>query len=347
MTLSPTWRVRRLDLWLDPVFDATLLAVPGLQLEVLPHLGDDVRTLAGLQAAHAYHVSAAKDELPRQWFVDTALLAQSPDLLCVSAGGAGYDTVDVAACTQAGIAVVNQAGSNAASVAEHTFALLLALVKRLPESGYKLRHERGFSREDLMGRELDGKTFGIVGLGQIGQRAARLAGAFGMQVIAYDPYLTPDRMAERGARAVDLDALLSQADVVSLHCPLNEETRGLMNQQAFARMQVGSLFISTARGHIHDETALLAALDSGHLAGAGLDVWAVEPPGNDAPLLQCHNVVATHHTAGVSHEGRRKVAASSAAQLIDLLNGQKPRCLLNPEVWPAYLERWARAAKIA
>lgn len=347
MTHSPTWRVRRLDLWLDPVFDATLLAVPGLQLDVLAHRGDDAITRAGLQEAHAYHVSAAKDELPRQWFVDAALLAQSPDLLCVSSGGAGYDTVDVAACTRAGVAVVNQAGANAASVAEHTFALLLALVKRLPESGHKLRHEQGFSREDLMGRELEGQTFGIVGLGQIGQRAARLAAAFGMQVIACDPYLTPEQVIARGARAVDFDTLLAEADVVSLHCPLNDETRGLMSQQAFARMRAGSLFITTARGHIHDERALLAALDSGHLGGAGLDVWAVEPPGNDAPLLQRQNVVASHHTAGVSHEGRRKVAASSSAQLIELLDGQKPRCLLNPEVWPVYLERWARAAKIA
>lgn len=126
-----TARLCRLDLWLNPVFDEIIRATPGVSLSVLPAKGDDARTLAGLKTAHAYHVSAAKDELPRAWFVSAELIAQCPELVCVSSGGAGYDTIDVAACTAAGIAVVNQAGGNAESVAEHTYALLLAVQRRV------------------------------------------------------------------------------------------------------------------------------------------------------------------------------------------------------------------------
>lgn len=202
-------RLCRLDLWLNPVFDEMIGAVPGVSLSVLPARGDDARTLAGLKTAHAYHVSAAKDELPRQWFVTAELIAQCPELVCVSSGGAGYDTVDVAACTAAGIAVVNQAGGNAASVAEHTYALLLAVQRRVVESHNRLRHDAGFSREDLMGHELHGGVIGLVGIGQIGTRVARIAQGFGLRVIAHDPLLDADTIRSRGAEPVALDELLA------------------------------------------------------------------------------------------------------------------------------------------
>lgn len=334
--------IARLDLWVNPIFDALINQQPNLALNVLARQADTPATLAGLASAHAYHVSAAKDELARSWFVTDALLAQCPDLICVSSGGAGYDTVDVPACTRAGVAVVNQAGANAASVAEMTFALLLALVKRLAESGHLLRHAQGFSREDVMGNEIEGNTIGLVGLGEIGRRVARIAEGFGMTVIAYDPLLDAEQIRKRGAEPVDMDALLTRSDVVSLHCPLDDTTRSMMDARAFARMKPGARFISTARGGVHDEAALLDALESGHLSGAGLDVWSTEPPGNDAPLLQRQDVVATHHTGGVTHEGRRKVAQGSAQQIISMLNGQRPPKLLNPEVWPITLDRLAR-----
>lgn len=334
--------VARLDLWVNPIFDTLIAGQSHLALNVLACEADHPATLAGLRTAHAYHVSAAKDELPRSWFVTDALLAQCPDLICVSSGGAGYDTVDVPACTRAGVAVVNQAGANAASVAEMTFALLLALVKRLGESGQLLRHAQGFSREDLMGNEIEGNTIGLVGLGEIGQRVAKIAAGFGMTVLAYDPLLDPQEIERRGAKPVDLDHLLTQSDVVSLHCPLDDTTRSMMDARAFARMKPGARFISTARGGVHDEAALLDALESGHLSGAGLDVWTKEPPGNDAPLLQRKDVVATHHTGGVTHEGRRKVAQGSAQQIIAMLGGVRPPRLLNPEVWPTTLDRLAR-----
>ncbi|CAB3816674.1 Formate dehydrogenase, mitochondrial [Achromobacter animicus] len=336
----PELRVARLDLWIDPVFHETIARDGTLDLRVLPAGGDAV-TAAGLAGAHAYHVSAAKDEVPARWQVSADLLAHCPQLLCVSSGGAGYDTVDVAACTRAGVAVVNQAGANAASVAEMTFALLLSLVKRLGESEAALRAGTAVSREALMGHEIEGRVIGIVGIGEIGRRVARIATGFGMKVIAYDPLLTDAQIAERGAAPVSFDALLEQADIVSLHCPLNTVTRGMVDAAALRRMKRGALFVSTARGGIHEEDALLAALESGHIAGAGLDVWQVEPPPPRSGLLQRPDVAAAFHTGGVTHEGRRKVAQGSATQILDMLAGRKPARLLNPEVWPRFLARLA------
>ncbi|WP_256943358.1 hydroxyacid dehydrogenase [Achromobacter xylosoxidans] len=339
--LPDRMRVVRLDLWIDPAFDAGIGREAALSLEALPAHGDAV-TAAGLACAHAYHVSAAKDEVPARWQVTESLLARCPELLCVSSGGAGYDTVDVAACTRAGVAVVNQAGANAASVAEMTFALLLSLVKRLRESQAALQAGSAASREALMGREIEGRALGIVGIGEIGRRVARIAAGFGMRVVACDPLLPSDEIRARGAEPVSLAQLFEQADVVSLHCPLNDDTRGMIGIEAYARMRPGALFISTARGGIHDEQALLAALQDGRLAGAGLDVWSQEPPLPGHGLLLRSDVVATYHTGGVTHEGRRKVADGSARQIIEMLAGRRPSRLLNPEVWPRFLERLAQ-----
>jgi D-3-phosphoglycerate dehydrogenase len=331
----------RLDLWVHPIFDELVTRSGQATLAVLPAHGDDGRTLDGLRQAHAYHVSAAKDELPRQWFVSHELLRECPGLLCVSSSGAGFDTIDVAACTEAGVPVVNQAGMNADSVAELTFGLLLAVQRRIVASHNRLRTDSGFTRESLMGREIRGTRIGLVGIGQIGSRVARIARGFGMTVCAYDPFLDAATIRERGADPVDLDTLLATADVVSLHCPLNAGTRGMFGAPQYAAMKPGAVLLSTARGGIHDEAALDAALESGHLAGAGLDVWLQEPPGNDAPLLRRENVVGTFHTAGVTHEARRNVARGSAEQLLMMLRGERPPRLLNPEVWPRALERLA------
>lgn len=336
----PGLRVVRLDLWIDPAFDEAIARDGALDLRVLPAGGEAV-TAAGLAGAHAYHVSAAKDEVPARWQVSADLLAHCPQLLCVSSGGAGYDTVDVAACTRAGVAVVNQAGANAASVAEMTFALLLSLVKRLGESEAALRAGTAVSREALMGHEIEGRIIGLVGIGEIGRRVARIATGFGLKVIAYDPLLTDAQIVERGAAPVTFDALLEQADIVSLHCPLNAVTRGMIDAAALRRMKRGALFVSTARGGIHDEDALLAALESGQIAGAGLDVWQVEPPPPRSGLLQRPDVAAAYHTGGVTHEGRRKVAQGSATQIMDMLAGRRPARLLNPDVWPRFLARLA------
>jgi D-3-phosphoglycerate dehydrogenase len=335
-------RVVRSDLWLNPVFDERIARERDLSLGVFPVRGNDAAAWDILSAAHVYHVSAAKDELPKQWFATGALVARCPDLLCVSSSGAGYDTVDVPACTAAGVAVVNQAGGNADSVAEHTLAMLLSLSRHMMQCDRRMRRETGFTREQVMGHEAKGRTIGLVGIGNVGTRVARLARAFGIEVIATDPYVAPEEIERRGARPVTLQQVLEQADFVSLHCPRDASTLKMIDAAAFARMKKGAIFITTARGGIHDEAALVAALQAGHLAGAGVDVWDREPPPLDHPLLAMDNVFATFHNAGVTHEARRNVAAIAAEQIVDLLAGGKPPRLVNPEVWPAYLERRAR-----
>lgn len=340
---APVKRVVRFDFWIDPVYDARLAREEDIALEVAALNADAAAAWAALERAHVYQVSAARNELPQQWQAGDELLARCPQLLAVSSGGAGYDTVDVDACTRAGVAVVNQAGGNSAAVAEMTIGLMLAVSRRIVESDRRLRAERGFSRESLMGHDIGGKTLGIVGIGHIGSKVAALARAFGMRVLAVDPLLPPEEIRARGAEPAELDALVGRADIVSLHCPLDDATRGMFDAKRFAAMKPGALFVSTARGGIHDERALVDALRSGHLAGAGLDVWDAEPPPLDHPLLALPGVVATFHTAGVSHEGRRNVAAMGAEQVVELLRGWRPPRLVNPEVWDRYLARYRDA----
>jgi D-3-phosphoglycerate dehydrogenase len=161
-----------------------------------------------------------------------------------------------------------------------------------------------------------------------------------MRVLAHDPYLTDEEIARRGAEAASFEELIAQSDVVSLHCPRDKSTLRMMDARAFGRMKEGAVFVTTARGGIHDEAALTAALASGHLSGAGLDVWDREPPPLDHPLLALPNVVATFHTAGVSQEARRNMAAIAAEQIVGVLKGGRPPRLVNPEVWPAYAARF-------
>jgi len=335
-------RVARTDLWLHSIFEERLAAEPDIELTICPIAAPAAASLAVLEQTHVFHVSPAKDELPKHMFVNAEFLRRCPQLLMVSSAGAGYDTIDAAACTAAGVALVNQAGGNAVSVAELTIGLMLDVSRRISESDRRLRHERGFTRESVMGFEVAGKTIGLIGMGHIGTRVAALAKAFGMTVLAHDPLLGDDEIARRGAQAVSRDQLLAAADVVSVHCPRDNDTLGMLGEAAFARMKRGAIFISTARGGIHDEAALADALRSRHLGGAGLDVWEPEPPPLDHPLLQMPNVVATYHTAGVTHEARRNVAAIAALQIVGMLRGERPLRLVNPAVWPAYAKRFER-----
>lgn len=337
---GPTKRVVRFNFWYHPAMADRFAREPDFELRTCDLAGPEDAAWAALAEAHAYQISSAKDELPRQWFASTSLLERCPNLLCVSTAGAGYDTVDVPACTRAGVLAVNQAGANAQSVAEHTVAAILDLSRRLTESDRLLRRERGFSREDIMGREVTGKVLGLVGIGHIGRKVARMAAAFDMTVLAVDPYLGPEEIALRGAQPVTLGELLERSDFVSLHCPRDPSTIGMIDAAAFARMKRGAIFVTTARGGIHDEGALADALRSGHLAGAGIDVWDVEPPPLDHPLLSMDNVVASYHTAGVTPEARAAMGSYAADQVIGLLRGGYPPRLLNPEAWPLYAERF-------
>lgn len=296
-----------------------------------------------ISSSHVYCITSARHEVPDEYKVNAALIRRCPDLLAVSTSGAGYDTVDVGACTAAGVLVVNQAGANADAVAEHAVAMMLSLTKNIPQTDKSLRTVRGVDREVFKGWNARGRTVGIVGIGQVGSRFARICGkGIDMRVLACDPYLTAEEVAARGATKVDLPTLLAESRFLSIHCPLNDETRDMIDARALATLPAGSYVITTARGGIVNEDALVDALKRGHIAGAGVDVWVKEPPPLDHPLLKFDNVIASYHTAGVTYDSRRNMADWNAEQVAAILRGERPPRLINPQVWPAYVQRFER-----
>ncbi len=325
----------------DPIYADILGARSDVRLDRLDNESPDHVAAPVLAAAHVYQVGSARDEIARRFHVDAALIARMPDVLVVSTSGVGYDTVDVDACTAAGILVVNQAGGNREAVAEHALGMLIALSKRIPEANLAMRRQRPADRTTLMGNDVFGKTIGIIGLGHVGTRLAELCRLFAMRVLAYDPYLTAAVCAGRGAEKVELAELMARSDYVSINCPLTAETRGMVGAAELALMRPGSFLITTARGHIHDEAALTDALARGQLAGAGLDVWATEPPPCDHPLLKFDNVLVSPHTAGVTRETRRNMGRIAAEQVLDALDGKPVARKVNPQVWPRYAQRFA------
>jgi D-3-phosphoglycerate dehydrogenase / 2-oxoglutarate reductase len=327
----------------NEIYTEILKTRPDVRLDRLENDSPDDVSAPILAAAHAYQIGAARDELAKHFHVDQDLLRRAPNLLIVSSNGAGFDPVDVEACTAAGVLVVNQSGGNANSVAEHALGMLLTLSKRILEADRALRRDPNVNRNALMGTEAQGKTIGIIGLGNVGKRIAELCkGLLHMKVLAYDPYLTATEMAARGGEKVELDDLLRRSDYVSISCPLNKDNRNMIGAREFSLMQPHAYFITTARGFIHDETALADALRNKRIAGAGLDVWAKEPPPRDHPLLQFDNVLASPHTAGVTKEARINMGRIAAEQLLDALDGKRPPRLINPEVWPHYVTRFER-----
>ena len=325
--------------WFDPIAEKILAAQEDIELVRLQYADPADDNWTALSTACGYQVSARTELMP-PWFGDGALLARCPRLLAMSSTGAGYDVIDVAACTAAGVLVVNQSGTNSEPVAEHAIGLILSLSKRIGLTNRALLKGTANDRYAMIGNNIKGKTVGIVGIGQIGRLTAKYANAFDMRVMAYDPYLTAQQIADRGASKVDFATLLAEADFVCVHCPRNAETLGMFGAAEFARMKPNAYFINTARGKIHKEDALLAALQTGQIAGAGIDVFDVEPPAPDHPLLHLDNVVATPHIAGATFETSHDMSKAAAEQWIDLLRGRVPPRLVNPEAWPLYSDRF-------
>ena len=295
-----------------------------------------------LKDAHAYQQVPARDEVPAAFRADQGFLKRCPKLLIVSSNGSGVDTIDLDACTDAGVLVVNQAGGNAEAVTEHTMAMILSLLKRIGESDRLLRRGWSGARTDLLGRNLEGRTVGIIGIGFIGKRMAAICrDVFDCRVLAFDPYVDEEEIVRRKAEPVGLDELLAHAEILSIHCPLTKETSGLIDEDELSRLKDGALVVSTARGGIIDEQALVKALESGKVAGAGLDVWDREPPPSDHPLLAFDTVIASPHTAGVTVDSRATMARYAATQLIELLDGRAPARAVNPEVFGRYRQRFA------
>jgi D-3-phosphoglycerate dehydrogenase len=336
-------RVFYVKRFFHPVFAEILARRPTITLDKLENFTPDDEAAPVLAQAHVFSISSARDELDRKYHADAELFAKTPELLVVSTTGAGYDTVNVQACTEAGILAVNQSGGNREAVAEHVMSVMIALSKRIGETDRVMRRQANMDRNQFMGEDVHGKTIGIVGIGNVGSRIAELArGLFAMRALAYDPYLTADQIAAKGAEKVELDALLRQADFVSVNCPLTQQTRGMIGAREYALMQPGAYFITTARGSIHDEAALAEALGRKAIGGAGLDVWEKEPPPLDNPLLQFDNVIVSPHVAGATHQARRNLAVIAAEQILDILDGKRPPRMLNPEVWPVFARRFER-----
>jgi D-3-phosphoglycerate dehydrogenase / 2-oxoglutarate reductase len=327
-----------------PDYAEALARRPDMRLDKLENESPDDVAAPVLSQAHAYQIGSARDEIAIRFHATAALLARTPNLLMVSTNGVGYDTVNVKDCTQAGVLVLNQAGGNREAVAEHVIGMMLCLAKRIIQVDRAMRRERSLDRNAFMGNDMFGKTIGIIGIGHVGSRIAELCrGLLNMRVLACDPYLSAAEVAARGAEKVELADLLRGADVVSVNCPLSEETHGMIGAPQYALMQPHAYFISAARGFIHDEAALADALAAKKIAGAGLDVWSKEPPPPDHPLLRFDNVLVSPHTAGVTVETRANMARIAAAQTLDALDGKRPPRIVNPEVWPVYAARYEKA----
>jgi D-3-phosphoglycerate dehydrogenase len=325
------------------VYPTVLAKRPDVQLDKLENDSPNDQVEPVLSQAHVYQIGASRQIIAPHFQVDAALLARTPNLIAASSNGAGYDTIDVDACTEAGVAVVNQSGGNKEAVAEHALAMMLTLSKRIVEADRQARTGQPVDRGTYIGRELNGRTVGVLGIGNVGGRLTAICrAAFNMRVLAYDPLLTDEQVRARGAEKVELDELLAQADYVSVHCPLTKQSREMMGAAQFARMKPEAYFISTARGFIHDEDALADALRSKQIAGAGLDVWEDEPPPHDHPLMAFDNVIVSPHVAGSTIEARENMGRIAAEQALEILDGRKPPRLINPEVWPAYRERFER-----
>ncbi|MCY3574183.1 MAG: NAD(P)-binding domain-containing protein [Chloroflexi bacterium] len=278
---------------------------------------------------------------------DATCMERAPKLLIIARTGIGYDKVDIAAASARHIAVVNAPDAPTVSTAEQAIALMFSVARRLKsvESALNAMLENGEARNiwgDYQALELQNKRLGLVGLGRIGGHVSGVARAIGMQVAAYDPYVSDEHFAALGVqRAQSLEALLGEADVVSLHLPLNKATYKLMNARRFAQMKASAVFINVSRGGHVDEAALVAALDSGRLFGAGLDVTDPEPPLAGNPLLGRHNVVITPHVASATIVGKRRLVMHALEQVLQTLRGEVPPHLINPEVWDAVRARWA------
>lgn len=285
---------------------------------------------------------------------DELLAAGAPRLGVVGVASVGTDRVDLAAATRAGVMVVNAPTGNTIAAAEHTMALMLAMLRRVVAADASLR-AGAWDRGRYVGSELRGRTVGIIGLGKIGKAVARRAAAFDARILAADPYLTADQAADASARLVGLPELLLRADVLTVHTPLTAQTKGMLGVAQLDAMKPGAYLLNVARGGIVDEAALAAALRSGHLAGAAVDVYSSEPMAPDNPLRDAPNMVLTPHLGASTAEAQDRVGTEMAEQVIAALDGITPPYAVNAPTVPtdvvpklrAYVELGRRLALLA
>jgi D-3-phosphoglycerate dehydrogenase len=317
-----------------------LRELPGPHLDLLHGAGHSVSypakvvllteddTLAELRGFDAV-IAGSEPYTPR------VLAELAPQLRVIARNGVGYDQIDLPAATRLGIPVTITPAGNHGAVAEHAFALMLAVARRIVTGAVDTKAGHWRRRHAFI--PLRGRVLGIVGLGRIGCSVATRAKAFGMRVLACDQFPNEQFAKECGIELVDLETLLKESDFVTLHAPSTAETRDLINRRTLARMKPGSVLINTARGGLVDEAALHEAIASGHLAGAGLDVLKLEPPPADHPLLALDNVIITPHLAAFDTQAREDMATAAAQNIIDLLAGKWPvGSIVNPDVRAAF-----------
>ncbi len=290
------------------------LSVEGV--EIMRNAGLQVDVKVGLKAPELEAIIPEYDALAVRSAtkVNAALLDRAARLKVVGRAGVGVDNVDLAAATRRGVIVMNTPGGSSTTVAELTLAHMLALARHVAQATASVKAGK-WEKKKFQGRELAGKTLGVVGIGNIGSVVVERCRAMKMRVVAYDPFISDDAAAKLGVAQVPLDELWAQSDVVSLHVPLTEQTRNLVNAQALAKMKRGALLVNCARGGLVDERALADALASGHLGGAALDVFEKEPPPPDHPLFGLGNFICTPHLGASTEEAQSAVAVAIAEQL--------------------------------
>jgi D-3-phosphoglycerate dehydrogenase len=298
---------------LDPAKAALQRIDPELRMAKSPS-ADDI--LAVARDADAVLVTYAK--------LGADLIGQLQKCKAIGRFGMGVDNIDLAAAARAGITVTYVPDYGVREVSDHAMALLLALIRKIPLSNTLVQSGRWEMPAVVPIRRIEGRVLGLVGFGHIGRALAPKAQAFGLTVIAHDPFVSADALAAAKVEGVDLDALLARADYVSIHAPLTPQTRGLFNADVFAKMKRGALIVNTARGPLIDEPALLAALKSGQVGGAALDVVATEPLPKDSPLLGHDNLILSPHTAFYSVEALDELQTKCAADVARVLSGEKP-----------------------
>jgi D-3-phosphoglycerate dehydrogenase len=297
---------------LDPAKSALARLNPTLRMAKSTG-AEDILTVA--HDADAILVTYAK--LPRD------LIMQLTRCKAIGRFGLGVDNIDLPACKEKGIAVNYVPDYCIREVSDHAMAMLLALIRKIPLSNKTVQAGRWEMPVVVPIRRIEGTVLGLIGFGNIPRLVAPKAKAFGMKVVAYDPFAKPDLFKQAGVEGADLDTLLKASDYISVHAPLTPQTRGLVNAEAFGKMKKGAYIVNTARGPLIDEAALIAALDSGHLGGAALDVVAVEPLTKDSPLLGRDNVIVTPHTAFYSIEALDELQSKCASDVARVLSGEK------------------------
>lgn len=259
------------------------------------------------------------------------VLEAAPNLKAIARAGVGVDNIDLVAASKHGVIVMNTPGGNTISTAEHTFGLMLALARHLPQGNSSLNEGR-WDRKKYVGVELKSKTLGLLGFGRIGQAVATRAKAFQMEVIAFDPFLGDDVFAELGVERVDTDTLYARADFITLHAPATEDTKGMINSESIAKMKDGVRIVNAARGVLINDVDLAVAVESGKVAGVALDVYVVEPPAADHPLLKFDNVINTPHLAASTTDAQVTVAVEAAELIADALLNQNYANVVNKDV---------------